>query len=110
MIIDPLFLNAQQLDPIMSRKILFSGDGYTVAYMHSVPGQGGVLHKHPHAQFIYVLSGTGAFQVNEQIITATANQCIPVGSNIPHGVHHVDDEMIWLEFFTPERNDIKPAE
>lgn len=107
MVIDPLNLSKQQLDVIMDRKILFSGDGYTVAYMHSVSGDGGGLHSHPHAQFIYVIKGVGAFQVGETIVETTANQGVRVEPGIPHGVYRVDEEMIWLEFFTPEREDIK---
>lgn len=107
MMINPRSLAAAQLDDIQSRKILYSGDGYTVTLMHGCPGEGGAPHSHPHAQFVYVLSGAGSFRVGEEVVAVTDGQCLRIAPSLPHGIAKVDEEMTWLEFFAPERTDIK---
>ena len=60
------------------------------------PGGGVPLHKHPFAEFLYVLDGSVSFaRVNPgsvlEWLVCNAGECVQVPSNAPHGMQNQTD-------------------
>ena len=93
-----------------TRVILADDPDYTMTRMSAPPSRGPAPHSHPHKQLVYVLSGSGAMLVGEELIPVRAGSVVAVPPNVPHIMHHADTPMEWLEYFTPGREDWRTVE
>lgn len=84
-------------------------NGYTVNCLKAKAGEGAPLHSHPHLQVVYMLEGEGVFHVGDETTTMKAGDVVQVDSNVPHTFDSFTKDSIWLEFFTPEREDFMPG-
>ena len=87
------------------RDILANEAAYTVTKMNVKPGLGSAPHNHPHKQFIYILSGRGMFLLGDEAIELTAGSYLAIPGDVPHTFRAVYEEITWLEFFSPGRED-----
>ena len=94
--------------PDAVRSVLEYDEDYTVTRMCCVPGLGPAPHSHPHKQVIYMLSGHAMFMLGEQPIEVFPGSHVAIPGDVPHTFRAVYEEITWLEFFTPGREDLKP--
>ena len=87
------------------RTVLADDPDYTLTRMSAQPCRGPAPHTHPHKQLVYVLRGSGAMLVGDQLIDVSAGSVVAVPPGVPHIMHHVTEETEWLEYFTPGRED-----
>lgn len=85
-----------------------TGDTYTLNRLTAKKGAGAPLHSHPHRQIDYVVSGQGEFQVGEEKMVLKAGDTIQIEPDVPHTFTRFDEDTVFLEFFTPVREDFKP--
>ena len=91
--------------PTVIRRVLENQADYTVTHMWAAAGPGAPPHSHPHKQFIYILRGRGVFNRGGEPITVSAGDYLPIAGGVPHTFDEIIEEMDWLEFFTPGRED-----
>lgn len=84
-------------------------NGYTVNYLKAKAGDTAPLHSHPHLQVVYMMEGEGVFHVGEETMTLTPGDVVQIDSNVPHTFDSFSKDSIWLEFFTPVREDFLPG-
>lgn len=99
------------MTPIVTRQLLAYQDGahgYTINRMEAKAGASAPAHSHPHLQCVYVLSGKGEFLCGEEMQTLVAGDVVQIDANVPHTFNSFQEDTVWLEFFTPEREDYKP--
>lgn len=99
------------MTPVVTRKLLAyqSGEnGYTLNLMSARAGASAPPHSHPHLQLVYVISGKGDFFCDGEVKTVGAGDVIQIDANLPHTFNSFAEDTVWLEFFTPEREDYKP--
>ena len=87
------------------RTVLADDPDYTLTRMSAQACRGPAPHTHPHKQLVYVLRGSGALLVGEELIPISTGSVVAVPPNVPHIMHHVTEETEWLEYFTPGRED-----
>ena len=87
------------------REVLADDPDYTLTRMSASPCRGPAPHSHPHKQLVYVLRGSGAMLVGDELIEVHAGSVVAVPPNVPHIMHHVTEPTEWLEYFTPGRED-----
>ena len=88
-----------------AREVLADDPDYTLTRMSAQPCRGPAPHSHMHKQLVYVLRGSGAMLVGDQLIPVKAGSVVTVPPNVPHIMHHVTEDTEWLEYFTPGRED-----
>lgn len=104
-------LAAQAMTPQVSRKLLAYQEGeggYTLNLMQATAGAKAPAHSHPHQQVVYIISGKGDFLCGEEVQTLSAGDVVQIEANVPHTFVSVAEDAVWLEFFTPAREDYKP--
>lgn len=94
--------------PEALRTVLEYDGDYTLTRMCCRPGLGPAPHSHPHKQVIYVLSGRGVFLLDGRPIPVEPGSHVAIPSGAPHTFRCVYEEISWLEFFTPGREDLRP--
>lgn len=85
-----------------------TGKTYTLNRLTGKKGNGAPLHSHPHRQIDYVISGQGEFQIGEEKMILKAGDTVTIEPNVPHTFTRFDEETVFLEFFTPVREDFIP--
>ena len=88
-----------------TRTVLADDPDYTLTKMSAQPCRGPAPHSHPHKQLVYVLRGSGAMLVGEELIPVRSGSVVAVPGGVPHIMHHVTEPTEWLEYFTPGRED-----
>lgn len=68
----------------------------------------GPLHKHPHEQLTYVLSGIFEFTIGDEVHIVKSGDTIYKEPNIMHGCICLETGKI-LDTFTPQRQDFLPG-
>jgi mannose-6-phosphate isomerase-like protein (cupin superfamily) len=53
--------------------------------VHSAPGAGPAVHRHPYAEVFVVESGQATFELGESLIVVEAGQIVVGPADIPHG-------------------------
>lgn len=91
------------------RELLAYTPSYTLTKLSALKGTVSKPHSHMHEQVVYILSGEGNFLIGEEIINMKAGDCIQIDADVPHTFDSVCEDMVWFEFFTPERKDITQA-
>lgn len=106
-------LPAQAMTPEVSRKLLAYQEGqggYTLNLMQAQAGAQAPAHSHPHQQVVYIISGRGDFLCGEETQTLVAGDVVQIAANVPHTFVSVAEDTVWLEFFTPAREDYRPQQ
>ena len=88
-------------------KTLVHGEKSLTAKFRLRKGAALPLHKHPHEQAGYLLSGTLKFTIDETEHLAEAGDSWTIAGNVMHGVEVLEDAEV-LEVFTPVRADYLP--
>ena len=65
------------------------------------------VHKHPHEQTGYLVSGSMKFNLDGQIHDAGPGDSWNIPGNIEHGVEVLEDTVV-IEVFSPVREDYLP--
>jgi len=68
-------------------------------------GMTGAVHTHPHRQCGYVLKGRFQATINGENAILELGDCFYVEANIPHGLTALEDDSVFLDIFTPHRED-----
>ena len=87
--------------PGITRRILARGGkimGVEVTF------QKGAVHKHPHEQMSYILSGSFQYEADGQTYFLKQGDSYYVAPEVLHGATALEDSMI-LDIFTPQRED-----
>jgi len=98
----PVYVN---LPPTVHRDLLVNNTKCSMTKMHVEKDTKSPTHHHPHFQIIYLIDGSCSFQLGEEIIPMTAGQAVYVESNIDHGFLENPEDLKFLEFFVPGRED-----
>jgi len=68
-------------------------------------GMVGAVHAHPHRQCGYALKGSFEAVVNGEKAILKAGDCFYVEADVPHGLTALEDGSVFLDIFTPYRED-----
>lgn len=63
----------------------YGGVPFSVILVHSAPGTGPKLHRHPYAEVFVVESGEATFQLGEERFVVTGGHVVVGPPNVPHG-------------------------
>jgi mannose-6-phosphate isomerase-like protein (cupin superfamily) len=58
---------------------------FSVILVHTAPGTGPKLHRHPYAELFIVESGEATFQLGDERIVVGAGHLVAGPPNVPHG-------------------------
>ena len=62
-------------------------------------------HSHPHFQIIYLIEGSCDFLLDGEVIPMAAGQAVYIESHVQHGFCENTENLRFLEFFVPGRED-----
>ena len=68
-------------------------------------GMVGAVHSHPHRQCGYVLKGSFEAELDGKTAILKAGDCFYAESGIWHGLTALEDDSVFLDIFTPYRQD-----
>jgi len=88
----------------VSRKIMAYSDNIMAVEVHFEKGAIGPLHKHPHEQLTYVLSGKFEFTIGDETKVVSAGDALYKEPNVMHGCECLEAGIL-LDNFTPVRKD-----
>lgn len=88
----------------VERKILAHNDNLMVCRLHFKKGAVGSLHKHPHEQCTYIISGKFEFDIGGKKMILKAGDSTYKEPNVIHGAVCLEEGEL-LDIFTPERKD-----
>lgn len=88
------------------RELLVHNPEYTVVRVCISKGVESVPHQHPHAQVVYLISGHGVFDIEGRRVELEPGHCVPVEPNRFHAFYPPEEDITFLEFFVPGREDI----
>ena len=94
----------EELGGGLSRKILAYSDNIMTCEVHFETGTVAAMHKHPHEQITYVVSGVFEFTVGDETKIVKAGDAIYKEPNIMHGAKCVEKGIL-IDNFTPMRKD-----
>lgn len=96
--------------PTVQRAIHYTGPKCSLAEMHVARGTDTPTHSHPHATIVYMLSGACDFRLDGQLVPLKAGESLFVEGGLPHGFARNDEDLVFLEFFVPGREDFAPQD
>jgi quercetin dioxygenase-like cupin family protein len=64
---------------------------FSIILVHSAPGSGPRLHRHPYAEVFVIESGQATFQLGDDEIVARGGQIAIAPANVPHGFTNTGD-------------------
>jgi quercetin dioxygenase-like cupin family protein len=68
-------------------------------------GMVGAVPSHPHLQCGYVVKGSFESQVDGVKAVLHPGDCVYTEANVPHGLVALEDDSVFLDIFTPCRED-----
>lgn len=68
-------------------------------------GMRGDVHSHPHRQCGYVIKGSFESTVDGKTATLREGDCVYTKANECHGLVALEDDSVFLDIFTPCRED-----
>jgi len=89
-------------------KTLTHGEKTLTAKFQLAEGSVLPLHKHPHEQTGYLISGKMEFEIDGEKIIAEPGDCWNIGGNVEHSAVVLADSVV-IEVFTPVRVDYLPG-
>lgn len=91
-------------DEGVQRKVLAHNDNLMVCRLHFKKGAVGNLHKHPHEQCTYIISGKFEFDIGGKKMILQAGDSTYKEPDVIHGAVCLEEGEL-LDIFTPERKD-----
>lgn len=76
----------------------------TVRFRFDAVGAEGTMHRHPHVQSTFVLSGRFRFTVEDRVFEVDPGDAFIIPSNALHGCVCLDPGVL-IDGFTPRRDD-----
>jgi quercetin dioxygenase-like cupin family protein len=64
---------------------------FSIILVHSAPGTGPRLHRHPYPEVFVIESGQATFQLGDEEIRARGGQIAIAPANVPHGFINTGD-------------------
>jgi len=58
---------------------------FSIILVHSAPGEGPRVHRHPYPEVFIVESGEATFRLGDERVVVTAGHVVVGPSNVPHG-------------------------
>ena len=87
--VHPLVLPLDDLDPTAhSHEFVGAEHGdvpFSIILVHSRPGVGPKLHRHPYAEVFIVESGEATFRLGEETVVVPEGHVVVGPPNVPHG-------------------------
>ena len=90
--------------PGITRRILARGGQMMGVEASFAKGAVGELHRHPHEQISYIISGCFEYEADGQKYLLHAGDSYYVAPNVLHGAVALEEAVI-LDIFTPQRTD-----
>lgn len=97
-------VEAKEIQPGLTRKILAYGDEMMTCEFHFEEGVVLAPHSHFNAQTSYVVSGVLEFDVDGEKVTLCAGDNIFLAPHKPHGVKCITKACV-IDNFSPKRDD-----
>ncbi len=97
-------LEWEEVAPGMKRKILGFNDQIMMVKVHFDKGGVGVIHKHPHSQTTYVVSGKFEVTIGQEKKILEGGDAFYIPPHIEHGAVCLE-EGILIDVFSPVRED-----
>ena len=94
----------QDLGGGLTRRVLAWNDQLMAAEVGNEAGAAGELHRHPHTQCSYVLSGRFKYIVEGETVELGAGDSVVVPGGALHGTECIEAGTL-LDIFTPARQD-----
>jgi len=91
----------------VSFKTTVWGSNTSMSVFHLEKGSVIPIHKHPHEQTGYLVSGAMKFILDGETYEAGAGDSWNISGNIEHGVEVLEDTVV-IEVFSPVREDYLP--
>ena len=91
-------------EPGITRRILARGGSMMGVEASFEKGAVGSLHRHPHEQVSYIVSGSFQYEADGVKYTLKAGDSYYVEPDVLHGATALEDSVI-LDIFTPQRED-----
>lgn len=88
----------------VTRKVLSYNNDLMLCKLHFEKGAIGTLHKHPHTQISYILSGKFEFEVNGVKKIVKAGDSLYKQPDVLHGAVCLEEGEL-LDIFTPMREE-----
>ncbi|WP_117234908.1 cupin domain-containing protein [Vibrio maerlii] len=88
----------------LKRKVMAYSENIMTVEVHFDTGTVAAMHKHPHEQLTYVVSGKFEFTVGEETKIVEAGDTIYKEPNIMHGATCLEKGIL-IDNFTPMRKD-----
>ncbi len=88
----------------LSRKVLAHSENMMTCEVYFESGTVAAMHKHPHEQLTYVVSGVFEFTVGDETRIVKAGDTIYKEPNVMHGATCVEKGVL-IDNFTPRRED-----
>lgn len=105
MIFNPDTDQIEEVDPLVSRRVLPHTQNLMAVEVRFKKGGIGTMHAHEvHDQISYVLSGTFEVSVNGQTSVVGPGGGFTVEKTVQHGVKALEDGVL-IDVFTPLRED-----
>jgi len=102
MMTKPVYVN---LPPTVHRDLLVHNSKCSMTNMHVEKNTKSSTHSHPHFQIVYLMEGSCNFLLDGEVIKMTPGQAVFVESNVKHGFCENTEDLKFLEFFVPGRED-----
>lgn len=104
-----MVLNYQDIEttnpaPGITRRILAHGGTMMGVEASFIKGAVGEMHKHPHEQISYILSGSFEYEEDGEKYILHQGDSYYVAPDVLHGAVALEDAVI-LDIFTPQRED-----
>lgn len=64
---------------------------FSIILVHSAPGAGPALHRHPYAEVFVIESGQATIRLGEDEVVARGGQIAVAPPNVPHGFTNTGD-------------------
>ena len=92
------------IEPGLSRKVLAYNDKLFLAEHRMDKGWAGALHRHPHEQIVYIVSGRIRVTCEGKTFDLRAGDTFLVRGGVEHAAAAVEDSLV-IDVFTPCRED-----
>lgn len=93
------------LPPTVHRNLLVHNQKCSMTRMNIEKNTQAPTHSHPHFQIIYMLKGTCNFLLGDETYPLEPGDAIYIESNLEHGFSKNSEDLEFLEFFVPGRED-----
>jgi quercetin dioxygenase-like cupin family protein len=94
-------------DPGVTRQVLGHDPQLMMVRVTFETGAAGSVHRHPHRQVTYVVSGRFAFELDGVVTEMAAGDCWFVPPGVPHGTTAIEAGTL-IDVFAPARRDFLP--